>query len=81
MRQGLLSQVLSNDARERLGRLAIVKPDKARAVEEYILGMARSGRIVQKIKEGELIDLLEQVSDQGRQKTKITASFPVILLS
>ncbi|KAG4102391.1 DNA-binding TFAR19-related protein [Neocallimastix lanati (nom. inval.)] len=70
MRRNLLAQVLDNSARERISRIAIVKPEKARAVEDYILGMARSGRLTTKINETQLIDLLEQMNET-KKETKI----------
>ena len=70
MRRNMLAQVLDNSARERISRIAIVKPEKARAVEDYILGMARSGRLVSKINESQLIDLLEQMNET-KKETKI----------
>ncbi|ORX57864.1 DNA-binding TFAR19-related protein [Piromyces finnis] len=70
MRRNMLAQVLDNSARERISRIAIVKPEKARAVEDYILGMARSGRLASKINESQLIDLLEQMNET-KKETKI----------
>ena len=70
-RQSLLLQILTGDARERLGRLSIVKPDKARLVEDYLINMAQTGKIPARLGEKELINLLEQVSGQQKQ-TKIT---------
>ena len=64
--------VLSSEAAARLGRLAMVKPQKARQVEEYLLNMARSGRLQGKVTEQALIELLESANDESRKETKIT---------
>ncbi|KXS18108.1 DNA-binding TFAR19-related protein [Gonapodya prolifera JEL478] len=70
MRRTMLTQILDPQARERLGRLSLTKPDVARSVEDLLLNMARSGRIQAKLTEKELIGLLEQVS-AGKKETKI----------
>ncbi|KAI8812293.1 PDCD5-related protein [Cladochytrium replicatum] len=71
MRRGMLVQILSNEARERLSRVSIVKPEKARAVEDYLLKLAQSRQLSGKVAEGQLIELLEQISSQGKTENKI----------
>ena len=44
-RQSMLVAIMQPDARERLQRIALVKPDKARGVEEMILQMAQRGQL------------------------------------
>ena len=58
----MMQQVLSDEARIRLGNIAAVKPDKAERLENIILQNAQSGRFQGKVSEAQLIDLLEQVS-------------------
>jgi programmed cell death protein 5 len=70
-RQHILSQVTTANARERLSRIALVKPDKARAVEDMIIRAGQSGSLTQKVDEAKLIQLLEQLSEQ-KKETKIT---------
>ena len=56
-----------------VARIELVKPDKARAIEDMIIGAARRGGLQGKISEERLVGLLEQVSDQSSSKsTKIT---------
>ncbi|WBW71358.1 DNA-binding TFAR19-related protein, Programmed cell death protein 5-like protein [Schizosaccharomyces osmophilus] len=76
LRQNMLTQILEHSARDRLRRIALVKPDRAQAVEELLLRMARSGQVLQKISESELIELLEQISGQlsKQRETKIVYS-------
>lgn len=71
-RQLILSQILSAQARERLARIALVKPDKARGVEDVILRSAQMGQIVEKVSEERLISLLEQINTQTTKQTKVT---------
>ncbi|KAK9474954.1 PDCD5-related protein [Dipodascopsis tothii] len=66
-RAGMLAQILTPAARERLARIRIVKAQKAQGVEDLLLRMARSGQIRQRIDEDELIGLLDQIS---REETK-----------
>ncbi|KAL9687401.1 hypothetical protein QQ045_031802 [Rhodiola kirilowii] len=71
-RQMMLSQVLSSEARERIARIALVKPEKARGVEDVILRAAQMGQIVEKVSEEKLISLLEQINTQTTKQTKVT---------
>ncbi|KAJ3290328.1 hypothetical protein HK104_006847 [Borealophlyctis nickersoniae] len=71
MRRGMLIQILDNEARERLARIKIVKEDKARAVEDMLIRMAQTGQLRGKVSEPQLIDMLEQLSEQHQKETKI----------
>lgn len=44
------AQVLLPAARERLARIALVKPDKARGVEDLVLQAAQRGQIVERVR-------------------------------
>lgn len=41
----MLQSIMSAGARERLARVAMVKPEQARAVENHLLTQARSGKL------------------------------------
>uniref|UniRef100_A0A803M4S2 Uncharacterized protein n=1 Tax=Chenopodium quinoa TaxID=63459 RepID=A0A803M4S2_CHEQI len=71
-RQMMVAQIVSSEARERLSRIALVKPEKARGVEDVILRAARMGQIVQKVSEEKLISLLEQINTHTSKQTKVT---------
>nr|XP_055029379.1 programmed cell death protein 5 isoform X1 [Misgurnus anguillicaudatus] len=71
MRNTILAQVLDQSARARLSNLALVKPDKAKAVENYLIQMARFGQLGGKITEAGLIEILEKVSQQTEKKTTV----------
>lgn len=71
-RQAMLSAVLQPEARQRLARIALVKPDKARGVENLVLSMAQRGQIREKISEERLIGLLEQINEKTGAGTKVT---------
>lgn len=55
-----------------MSRIALVKPQKARSVEDMILHAARRGSLQEKVTEGRLIELLEQVNQQTSTQTKVT---------
>uniref|UniRef100_A0A7N9AYM3 Programmed cell death protein 5 n=1 Tax=Mastacembelus armatus TaxID=205130 RepID=A0A7N9AYM3_9TELE len=75
MRNSILAQVLDQSARARLSNLALVKPEKANAVENYLIQMARFGKLGGKISESGLIEILEKVSQQTEKKTTVKVSF------
>ncbi|MCD9559042.1 hypothetical protein HAX54_016768 [Datura stramonium] len=54
----MLTQILTSEARARVARIALVKPDKARGVEDVILRAAQYGQITEKVSEQKLIELL-----------------------
>lgn len=55
----MMQQVLSEEARVRLGAIAAVKPEKAERLENIILTNAQRGTFQGKVTEAQLIDLLE----------------------
>ncbi|KAJ8545346.1 hypothetical protein K7X08_017929 [Anisodus acutangulus] len=71
-RQLMLTQILTSEARARVARIALVKPDKARGVEDVILRAAQYGQITEKVSEEKLIELLEQINTQTTKQTKVT---------
>jgi programmed cell death protein 5 len=73
-RRLILKQVLTTEASERLANVSLVKPDKARQVENYLIKSAQGGQLGGKVSEDQLKDLLSQVTAQTQQKTKVTIS-------
>lgn len=71
-RRAMLVAVMMPEARERLARIALVKPDKARSVETMILSAAQRGAITEKVTEERLRSMLEQISEQASKASKIT---------
>ncbi|XP_042040417.1 programmed cell death protein 5-like [Salvia splendens] len=68
-RQLMLTRILTSEARARLARIALVKLEKARGVEDVILRAAQTGQIVEKVSEERLISLLEQINTQTTKET------------
>jgi len=74
-RQSILSQILSPDAADRLGRIRLVKESRATDVENRLIMLARSGQLRQKVTEEQLKDILSAVSEQVKEgEKKITVS-------
>ncbi|KAK0545971.1 hypothetical protein OC845_004826 [Tilletia horrida] len=69
MKREMLSTVLESEARERLSRIGLVKPGKARAITDMLIRMAQTGQIRSKVNEAQLIDLLDQVDRADQQRS------------
>ena len=66
-RTELLRRVLTPEARERLGRIRLAKPDVAQAVEQQVLSLAVSGRLQRQIDDATLRALLERIMPERRE--------------
>lgn len=72
MRTSLMSQILEASARERLSRVEMVRPERARQVEELLIRMAQSNQLRGRVSEPQLVQLLDQISAQeDRSRAKI----------
>lgn len=68
---GAPPQPCSCDPHSPVSRIAMVKPQKARAIQDLILRMAQSGQVRQRITEEQLIGLLQQVEGGQEAQGKI----------
>ncbi len=66
-RAEVLRRILSSDARERLGRIRLAKPDVAAAVEQQLIALAASGRLQRVVDDATLRSLLERISPERRE--------------
>ncbi|KAJ1644187.1 hypothetical protein LPJ64_004126 [Coemansia asiatica] len=73
-RNSILTQLLDNSARERLGRIAIVNAGKARSVEDLIIRMGQVGQLKKRITEDDLKELLEEINKQHSAETKVVVN-------
>jgi programmed cell death protein 5 len=55
-----LEQLMEPEALARLRRIQLVKPEKAKRVEQAILQLARSSQLPGRITDGKLVELLER---------------------
>ncbi|KAL7947793.1 double-stranded DNA-binding domain-containing protein [Trichoderma barbatum] len=72
-RQQMLNQILHPEAADRLGRIRLVKEQRAIDIENRLLTLAQTGQLRQKVTEAQLKDLLTAVSDNQEQE-KIVVS-------
>jgi len=68
----MLASLLTPEAKERLSRIALVKPDKADEVTDMILSMAQRGAISEKVSETRLKQMIENVNETTQKGPKIT---------
>mmetsp|Transcript_46853 Transcript_46853/g.54299 ORF Transcript_46853/g.54299 Transcript_46853/m.54299 type:complete len:112 (+) Transcript_46853:31-366(+) len=71
MRETMLKAYLDNDARERLARIKLVKPEKAQQLESHVIKLGQSGQLQEPLTEPQLVSILEKISD-SKTETKIT---------
>lgn len=68
-RQAVLRQILTPEARERLGTVRIAYPELARAVEDQLIRLAQSGRVDRQVDDATLRQILRRVAPQKREIT------------
>merc|ERR1719273_2125355 len=62
MKNSILNQVLTQEARARLNTLRVAKPEKGQKIEAMLIQMAQTGQLGGRIGEDDLIGLLEKIS-------------------
>jgi programmed cell death protein 5 len=68
-RAELLRRILTPEARERLGRIRLAKPDVAQSVEQQIIALASSGRLQRAIDDPTLRAILARIMPERRDIT------------
>jgi programmed cell death protein 5 len=66
-RTEILRRILTPEARERLGRIRLAKPDVAGAVEQQLIALAASGRLPRAVDDATLRQLLERIAPDRRE--------------
>ncbi|CCE83756.1 Piso0_004343 [Millerozyma farinosa CBS 7064] len=69
MKLSMLSQILEPSARERLSRVRIVRPDRADAVEQYIIKLASMGSLGRRLSEDDVVEILEGLTRDEKKHT------------
>jgi len=66
-RTEILRRILTPEARERLARIRLAKPEIANGVEQQLIALAASGRIQRAIDDATLRALLERIAPEKRE--------------
>ncbi|MFQ5822043.1 MAG: DNA-binding protein [Candidatus Heimdallarchaeota archaeon] len=66
-KNAILSQILTNEARQRLSNVKMVRPELAEAIEMQLIQLAQSGRLNSKITDEQLKKTLKQISQRKRE--------------
>jgi len=70
-RQEILRKVMTPEARARLTNVKLVRPELARAVEDYIINLAVSGQLRQVVDDSTLKQILYAIDSRSRREFKI----------
>jgi programmed cell death protein 5 len=65
-KKAVLRQILTTEARERLGRIKIARPDVAENIENQLIIFAQSGQLKNKINDEQLRELLSKMIPKKR---------------
>ncbi len=67
----IMRRILTPEARERLGRVKLVKPELARQVELILVQLYQAGQITEPIDDAKLKRILAQIDARTRKDYKI----------
>lgn len=60
-REAVLRQVLTSEARERLSRIRIARPDQAQVLEQQLVALAQSGRLNKRLTDEDIKAILTKL--------------------
>ena len=69
-KQSILRQILTEEARQRLANVKLVRPQVAEAVELRLIQIAQQGGVREKINDEQLKEILRKIQGQKRE-TKV----------
>ncbi|KAK4248820.1 PDCD5-related protein [Corynascus novoguineensis] len=72
-RKSVLNQILEPEAADRLGRIRLVKEQRATDVENRLIMLAQTGQLRQKVTETQLKELLNAMAD-NKEEEKIVVN-------
>ena len=65
-KKAILRNILTTEARERLGRIKIARPELVESIENQLIMLAQSGQLKKKINDEELRVLLQKMMPKKR---------------
>ena len=68
-KKAVLRKILTTDARERLGRIKVARPEVAENIEYQLIMLAQSGKLKNKINDEQLRGLLSKLIPKKRDIT------------
>jgi len=68
-RQGIMRQLLTSEARERLARMKIARPEFVEQVENQLIMLAQSGQLKEQLDDATLVKILERLTPEKREIT------------
>ncbi|MFA4647199.1 DNA-binding protein [Pyrococcus kukulkanii] len=69
--QAILRKILTPEARERLARVKLVRPELARQVELILVQLYQAGQITERIDDAKLKKILAQIEARTRREFRI----------
>jgi programmed cell death protein 5 len=69
-RKDVLKRIMTDEARERLARIRLVKPEFAQQIENQLISLAQSGRLRSKVDDETLKRLLQQLQPDREMNIK-----------
>ncbi len=69
-KQTILRQILTEEARQRLANIKLVRPQLAESVEVRLIQLAQQGSLSEKLTDAQLKDILRKIQGQKRE-TKV----------
>ncbi|KAK4124934.1 DNA-binding TFAR19-related protein [Parathielavia appendiculata] len=72
-RKSILNQILEPEAADRLGRIRLVKEQRASDIENRLIMLAQTGQLRQKVTEDQLKELLNAMAD-NKEEEKIVVN-------
>lgn len=71
----ILDRILDLEAKQRLNRVRMVKPDRVLGVENYLVRLYQGGGIRSKLTEADIVDILDKIAQEERRNTTTRIKF------
>ena len=68
-KQAYLRSILSDKAKQRLTNIRLVKPQLAENIENQLIYLSQSGRVIGRVSEEQLLNLLKKLQDRKRDSS------------